>query len=265
MPEPSSPLEVSEHEKETPTTGNWQMERKEQHVCLTACLNALPPWTGIRCSRRWTSRGMPPSRLFWTVGNAGKSSARTRMKRFFGAPSIWPGTGSVQENTSTTKRPCQQLREGFYPELAKTANRWRERLGQDAVYPAGLPDFLDRCHEQGQLRPTPLILKYEAGGYNCLHQDLYGDVFFPFQVVFALNRCEEDYTGGEFLLVEQRPRAQSRGHVLNLEQGAGLIFPTNHRPVLGSRGYYKTTLRHGVSTIISGTRYSLGIIFHDAK
>jgi hypothetical protein len=175
------------------------------------------------------------------------------------------GAGEYKYYKTPLPDIVQQLREGFYPELAKTANRWRERLGQDAVYPAGLPDFLDRCHEQGQLRPTPLILKYEAGGYNCLHQDLYGDVFFPFQVVFALNRREEDYTGGEFLLVEQRPRAQSRGHVLNLEQGAGLIFPTNHRPVLGSRGYYKTTLRHGVSTIISGTRYSLGIIFHDAK
>lgn len=159
----------------------------------------------------------------------------------------------------------QQLREGFYPELAKTANRWLEQLGRDAIYPAALPAFLERCHEQGQLRSTPLILKYEAGGYNCLHQDLYGEVFFPFQVVFALNQKETDYTGGEFLLLEQRPRAQSRGHVLTLEQGAGLIFPTNHRPVPGSRGYYKTTLRHGVSTITSGKRYSLGIIFHDAK
>lgn len=115
------------------------------------------------------------------------------------------------------------------------------------------------------MRSTPLILKYEAGGYNCLHQDLYGEVFFPFQVVLALNQKELDYKGGEFLLVEQRPRAQSRGHAISLEQGAGLIFPTNHRPVPGTRGYYKTTLRHGVSTVASGTRYSLGIIFHDAK
>ncbi|MFM1654177.1 2OG-Fe(II) oxygenase [Brevibacillus sp. B_LB10_24] len=175
------------------------------------------------------------------------------------------GAGEYKYYKAPLPDIVQQLREGFYPDLAKTANRWRERLGQDAMYPAGLPDFLDRCHEQGQLRPTPLILKYEAGGYNCLHQDLYGEVFFPFQVVFALNQRETDYTGGEFLLVEQRPRAQSRGHVINLEQGAGLIFPTNHRPVLGSRGYYKTTLRHGVSTITSGTRYSLGIIFHDAQ
>jgi len=159
----------------------------------------------------------------------------------------------------------QQLREGLYPELAKTANRWLEQLGHNASYPATLEQFLDQCHQEGQNRPTPLILKYEAGGYNCLHQDLYGKVFFPFQVVFALNQSEEDFTGGEFLLVEQRPRAQSRGHVITLNPGEGLIFPTNHRPVIGKRGYYRTTLRHGVNTVTTGTRYSLGIIFHDAK
>ncbi|MFX3634251.1 MAG: 2OG-Fe(II) oxygenase [Candidatus Pristimantibacillus sp.] len=158
-----------------------------------------------------------------------------------------------------------QLREGLYPELASAANRWLEQLGQEAVYPAQLSEFLDYCHEKGQLRSTPLILKYEAGGYNCLHQDLYGEVFFPFQVVIALNQRGRDYTGGEFLLMEQRPRAQSRGQVITLEQGDALIFPTNNRPVAGSRGYYKTKLRHGVSTVTSGTRYSLGIIFHDAN
>ncbi|MGF7046201.1 hypothetical protein J2T13_000677 [Paenibacillus sp. DS2015] len=158
----------------------------------------------------------------------------------------------------------QQLREGFYPELAKTANRWLDQLGHVSNYPSTLTEFLDQCHKEGQTRSTPLILRYEAGGYNCLHQDLYGKVFFPFQVVFALNQIEEDYTGGEFMLVEQRPRAQSRGHVITLEQGEGLIFPTNHRPVLGAHGYYKTTLKHGVSTVTSGIRYSSGIIFHDA-
>lgn len=159
----------------------------------------------------------------------------------------------------------QQLREGLYPELAITANRWLEQLSHKASFPATLAEFLDQCHQEGQNRPTPLILKYEAGGYNCLHQDLYGKAFFPFQVVFALNQREIDFTGGELLLVEQRPRAQSRGHVITLKQGEGLIFPTNHRPVLGTRGYYRTTLRHGVNTVATGTRYSLGIIFHDAK
>jgi hypothetical protein len=175
------------------------------------------------------------------------------------------GIGEYKYYQAPLPNPLQQLREGFYPELAKTANRWQEWLGREATYPPTLPEFLDQCHQQEQLRSTPLILKYEAGGYNCLHQDLYGDVFFPFQVVFTLNQKEVDYTGGEFLLVEQRPRAQSRGHVLTLEQGAGLIFPTNNRPVQGTRGYYRTKLRHGVSTITSGTRYTLGIIFHDAK
>lgn len=175
------------------------------------------------------------------------------------------GLGEYKYYESPLPDVLQQLREGLYPELAKTANRWFERLGQDAVYPATLAEFLDDCHRQGQERSTPLILKYEAGGYNCLHQDLYGDVYFPFQAVFALNRQEVDYMGGQFLLVEQRPRAQSRGHAIAIEQGAGLIFPTNYRPVKGSRGYYRTTLRHGVSTVTSGTRYSLGVIFHDAK
>ncbi|MEF3308802.1 2OG-Fe(II) oxygenase [Paenibacillus sp. GYB004] len=160
----------------------------------------------------------------------------------------------------------QQLRDSLYPELALTANRWLEQLGRTgSSYPESHTDFLQLCRDSGQTRPTPLILKYEAGGYNCLHQDLYGDVYFPFQIVFALNRSGLDYTGGEFLLIEQRPRAQSRGHVISLQQGEGLIFPTQYRPVRGSRGFYRVTLRHGVGTIVSGTRYSLGVIFHDAK
>jgi uncharacterized protein len=159
----------------------------------------------------------------------------------------------------------QELRESFYPELAKTANRWLVYLKKELQYPATLQDFLNSCEEHEQNRPTPLILKYEEGGYNCLHQDLYGDVFFPFQVVIVLNQREIDYTGGESLLVEQIPRAQSRGHVITLEQGGALIFPTNHRPAEGKKGYYKNIVRHGVSTIISGERYGLGIIFHDAR
>ncbi|MGE5701585.1 MAG: 2OG-Fe(II) oxygenase [Clostridia bacterium] len=174
------------------------------------------------------------------------------------------GVGTYKYYRAPLPELLQQLREGLYPELAKTANRWSQLMGRDAHYPALLSQFLDRCHQHGQVRSTPLILKYDEGGYNCLHQDLYGEVFFPFQVVFALNQKDHDYKGGEFLLIEQRPRAQSRGHAITLEQGAGLIFPTNHRPVAGSRGYYKATLRHGVSTITSGTRFSLGVIFHDA-
>ncbi|MEK8128912.1 2OG-Fe(II) oxygenase [Paenibacillus filicis] len=175
------------------------------------------------------------------------------------------GIGEYKYYRDPLPEVIQQLREALYPELARTANRWLEQLGKPPAYPQGLADFLAQCHQAGQSRPTPLILRYEAGGYNCLHQDLYGDVSFPFQTVVALNQREADYTGGDFLLVEQRPRAQSRGHVIALNQGDGLIFPTRHRPVLGTRGYYTATLRHGVSTIASGTRYSLGVIFHDAQ
>ncbi|CAG7627088.1 2OG-Fe(II) oxygenase [Paenibacillus allorhizosphaerae] len=175
------------------------------------------------------------------------------------------GSGEYKYFQAPLPPLVQTLRAALYPELAVAANRWLQCLGQEAMYPADLQPFLDQCHRQEQTRPTPLLLKYEAGGYNCLHQDLYGDIHFPFQVVIALNRRETDYTGGEFLLVEQRPRAQSRGHAVTIEQGGALIFPTQRRPVEGTRGYYQTTLRHGVSTVTSGTRYSLGVIFHDAK
>lgn len=175
------------------------------------------------------------------------------------------GVGEYKYYQAPLPDLLQQLREGLYPKLAKTANRWLEQLNRSPEYPETLEVFLDQCHQAGQNRSTPLILKYEAGGYNCLHQDLYGDISFPFQVVFTLNQRNEDYTGGEFLLIEQRPRAQSRGHVITLNRGEGLIFPTQYRPVLGTRGYYRVALRHGVGTVSSGMRYSLGVIFHDAK
>jgi uncharacterized protein len=159
----------------------------------------------------------------------------------------------------------QGLRESFYPQLARTANRWLSYVKKPNQYPAEFTDFLKLCQEQDQCRPTPLILKYEKGGFNCLHQDLYGDVFFPLQVVFILNQKDRDFTGGEFLLVEQIPRAQSRGHVITVEQGGAIIFPTNFRPVKGKKGYYQNKLRHGVSTVTKGERYGLGVIFHDSK
>lgn len=175
------------------------------------------------------------------------------------------GKGEYQYFAAPLPAPVDQLREGLYPQLAEAANRWLGMSGEEPAYPERLADFLQQCHAKGQSKPTPLLLKYEAGGYNCLHQDLYGESYFPFQVVFVLNRSMTDFTGGELLLVEQRPRMQSRGHVITLAQGEALIFPTRNRPVQGSRGYYRTTLRHGVSTIASGRRYSLGIIFHDAQ
>ena len=157
-----------------------------------------------------------------------------------------------------------EARHALYPPLAELANEWAERLDEPRDYPCDLDDFLDRCHGAGQTRPTPLILRYGAGGHNTLHQDIYGDVAFPLQAVTILDRPGEDFTGGQFVLLEQRPRAQSRAHVIDLQRGAFLLFPTRHRPVLGSRGYYRANMRHGVATVHSGQRTTLGVIFHDA-
>jgi hypothetical protein len=159
----------------------------------------------------------------------------------------------------------QHLRASIYPQLAPLANQWAERLGNKLRYPERLSDFIEQCHHAGQKRPTPLLLKYGAGDFNCLHQDLYGEIVFPFQVTFFLSQRGRDFKGGEFILAEQRPRQQSRVEALNPDQGDAIVFAVHHRPVRGARGYYRATLRHGVSTVHSGERYTLGIIFHDAK
>jgi len=156
------------------------------------------------------------------------------------------------------------LRVQLYRRLAPVANRWAEMLDADERYPGDLAAYLARCAAHGQCRPTPLLLHYTTGGYNCLHQDLYGALAFPLQLTCVLSEAGTDYTGGELLLVEQRPRAQSRGEVITLARGEAVIFPTRFRPVGGARGYYRATMRHGVSRLHSGERLSLGIIFHDA-
>ena len=158
-----------------------------------------------------------------------------------------------------------QLRAALYPPLAEAANRWAERLGEDVRYPDELEGFIERCHRAGQTRPTPLILRYGPGDWNALHQDVYGDVAFPFQAVTLLDRPGVDFEGGEFVLLEQRPRAQSRAHVLALERGALTIFTTRQRPARGSRGFYRAAMRHGVSTLTAGRRTTLGLVFHDAR
>lgn len=158
----------------------------------------------------------------------------------------------------------QALREAIYPRLAFIANRWREALGESAAYPPDLGKYLARCHRAGQAKPTPLILKYQRGDYNCLHQDLYGEMVFPLQLTLLLSKLGEDFNGGEFLLVETRPRRQSRGRAVVLQQGEAVIFPVHHRPMLGKRGYYRATVRHGVSPLHAGQRFTLGVIFHDA-
>jgi hypothetical protein len=157
-----------------------------------------------------------------------------------------------------------ELREALYPPLAPLANRWHERLRLEPRFPAKLDAYLARCHAAGQQRPTPLILKYEAGDYNCLHQDLYGELVFPIQATVLLSKPGEDFTGGEFLLVEQRPRMQSKGEIVPLGQGDAVLFAVNSRPVAGTRGDYRVTMRHGVSRLHSGQRFTLGVIFHDA-
>ena len=156
------------------------------------------------------------------------------------------------------------LREAFYPRLVPLANQWHERLRLLPRFPPSLGAYLARCHAAGQQRPTPLILKYERGDYNCLHQDLYGEFVFPVQATILLSRPGRDFAGGEFLLVEQRPRMQSKGEVVPLDEGDAVLFAVNHRPVAGARGFYRTTMRHGVSRLHSGRRFTLGIIFHDA-
>ena len=158
-----------------------------------------------------------------------------------------------------------ELRTALYPKLAEIANRWNAQMGIDVRYPAAHDDFLRRCHEAGQTKPTPLLLQYETGDYNCLHQDLYGEHVFPLQIAILLSEPGTDFTGGEFVLTEQRPRMQSRAEVVPLRQGEGVIFPVHHRPVQGTRGIYRVTMRHGVSRLRSGQRHTLGIIFHDAK
>jgi hypothetical protein len=158
-----------------------------------------------------------------------------------------------------------ELRTAVYPRLAPIANRWNEAMGIEARYPAKLEDFLESCHRAGQTRPTPLLLQYGADDYNCLHQDLYGELVFPLQLAILLSEPGADFNGGEFVLTEQRPRMQTRPMVAPLRQGDGVVFAVHHRPVQGSRGFYRVNMRHGVSRILSGRRHTLGVIFHDAQ
>jgi hypothetical protein len=174
------------------------------------------------------------------------------------------GRGEYRYYAHPLPDPVTALRAALYIPLARIADGWNERLGQAVRFPDRHEAFLARCHEAGQSRPTPLLLRYEAGDYNCLHQDLYGEHVFPLQVAILLSEPGRDFTGGEFVLTEQRPRMQSRAEVVPLRQGEAVIFAVHHRPVAGTRGTYRVTLRHGVSRVRSGVRFTTGIIFHDA-
>ena len=175
------------------------------------------------------------------------------------------GEGEYRYFAEPVPEPVASLRQSFYTPLAAIANRWAERLRSDERFPEAISAYRAVCESSGQVHPTPLMLDYRAGGYNCLHQDVYGDLAFPLQAVGMLSRPGDDFEGGEFLLVEQRPRKQSRGEAVVLEQGQFIVFPNQLRPAAGSRGDYRVKVRHGVSRIRSGHRRTLGIIFHDAR
>jgi hypothetical protein len=175
------------------------------------------------------------------------------------------GKGEYKYFTDPLPALVRELRDRAYPPLAAIANDWMKALRLRTRFPGTHARLLAACRRRGQSKPTPLLLRYEADGYNCLHQDVYGDVTFPLQLTCVLSRRGSDYTGGDFLLVEQRPRAQSRGEAIPIDQGAIIIFTTRDRPVQGARGHYRASMRHGVSRLLGGTRYSLGVIFHDAR
>ena len=176
------------------------------------------------------------------------------------------GVGDYKYFSHPLPELVEKIRTAAYSHLAKVANEWAKAFGEkNPPFPTNHDAFLKMCYKAGQTKPTPLVLHYEAGGYNCLHQDLYGEIAFPLQMVFLLGQPGRDWEGGEFLLVEQQPRAQSKAEVVSAKQGHAIIFTTRYRPVKGSRGCYRVNLRHGVSRVHSGTRYTLGIIFHDAK
>lgn len=174
------------------------------------------------------------------------------------------GKGEYRYFAYPLPRIVNDLRTALYERLVPLANRWREALGIAETFPATHREYLERCHAAGQLRPTPLILRYGPGDYNCLHQDLYGELNFPLQAAFLLSDPDRDFSGGEFVLTEQRPRMQSRVQVVPLTAGEAVIFAVNHRPVLGARGRYRVAMRHGVSPLREGRRHTLGIILHDA-
>ena len=174
------------------------------------------------------------------------------------------GRGEYKYFSYPLPRLIAGLRTAVYPHLVPVANRWNSAMGINVRYPDKHADFIDRCHKAGQSRPTPLLLQYGMDDYNCLHQDLYGEHVFSLQLAILLSEPDEDFTGGEFVMTEQRPRLQSRPVVVPLRQGDGVVFAVHHRPVQGKRGLYRVNLRHGVSRVLSGHRYALGIIFHDA-
>jgi hypothetical protein len=224
-------------------------------------------WTGIAASL--DAHGCATTGALLTPAECAALKCAYREEQLFRSRVIMArhgfGRGEYQYFADPLPEPIAALRTALYPPLAAIADRWNEAMGMAARYPPSHPEFLERCHQAGQSKPTPLLLQYRAGDYNCLHQDLYGEHVFPLQLTLLLSRPDADFTGGDFVLTEQRPRMQSRAEVVRLAQGEAVIFPVHHRPVRGTRGSYRVNMRHGVSRLHAGERYTAGIIFHDAR
>ncbi len=220
-------------------------------------------WTAaLEETGRGVIRGLLGTRECTAIAALWEEPARFRSKVVMAKHGF--GRGEYQYFAHPLPEPVSALRRSLYEALVPAANRWAKALGKSGQYPDRLEEYLDRCHAAGQTRPTPLLLRYVPGDFNCLHQDLYGPAAFPFQVAVLLSRPEVDFTGGELVLTQQRPRMQSRVDVVPLAQGDAVAFVVNERPVQGTRGVYRVRMRHGVSEVRTGRRHTLGIIFHDA-
>ena len=238
----------------------------EDSSSLTARLHAID-WTGVHARLDADGHAVLPALLAPQTCRA--LAALYPQREHFRSRVVMArhgfGRGEYQYFDYPLPATVEAIRTAVYPQLAPLANRWNEAMGIDVRYPPTHEAFLERCHVSGQTRPTPLLLRYQAGDYNCLHQDLYGEHVFPLQLAVLLSAPGSDFTGGEFVLTEQRPRMQSRAEVVPLSQGDAVLFAVHRRPVRGARGCYRVNMRHGVSRLHSGNRHTLGVIFHDAN
>lgn len=239
----------------------------DQTTCTQDRLTASLDWPGITQALDTQGHALIPSFLpaatCQGIANLYEDDALFRSRVIMQRHGF--GRGEYRYFTYPLPGLLAQFRRELYPCLVPIANRWNAQMGLPTRYPDGHEDFIERCHAAGQRRPTPLLLRYGPGDYNCLHQDLYGEHAFPLQMAVLLSRPEQDFTGGEFVLTTQRPRMQSRVDVVPLRQGDAVIFAVHHRPVAGTKGSYRVNMRHGVSVLRSGQRHTLGIIFHDAN
>ncbi len=234
-----------------------RVERRVARIDWPSVSDSLAERGFARVGRLLTARECASLAALFDVDERFRSTVEMARHRF--------GEGRYRYFDEPLPAAVAALRRALYPPLAAIANRWGKALGGTLRFPASLGAFLAICHREGQTRPTPLLLRYGPGGFNCLHQDLYGRIAFPLQATVLLSEPEHDFRGGEFLLVEQRPRQQSRGTAIALARGEGVVFPNAARPVEGARGVYRAQHRHGVSEVREGVRDALGIIFHDAR